>query len=94
MNDYFKQHGNLQGVDEKWGQYKDAYINQAKKDNPQYAGMITKPEAPRTKGQKTGDVIAKDSKKSTDDLSKGDEKHSNPISLAVSKSFLCHSHGV
>ena len=68
MNDYFKQHGNLQGVDEKWGQYKDAYINQAKKDNPQYSGMIAKPTAPvKTKGEKQADIIRNDANKSVTD---------------------------
>ena len=68
MNDYFKQHGNLQGVDEKWGQYKDAYINQAKKDNPQYSGMIAKPTAPvKTKAEKQAEIIRNEAKKSVTD---------------------------
>lgn len=88
MDDYFKSHGNLQGVDSKWGQYKDAYINQAKKDNPQYANMIlpssqsTTLPANKTKAQKQGDILQKDSNKSllntADDIiaksSKGDNQ--------------------
>ena len=34
------------------------------------------------------------SKKSTDVLSKGDEKQTNPSSSATLNSFSCHSHGV
>src|SRR5690606_25338576 len=34
------------------------------------------------------------SKKSTAVLSNGDEKQMSPSSVAISKSFLCHSHGV
>lgn len=63
MNDYFKQNGNLQGVDDKWGQYQDLYVNQAKKDNPKYADMTSMPET-KTKGQKQGDILLKESNKS------------------------------
>jgi len=63
MNDFFDKNKNLQGVDDKWGQYKDVYINQVKKDNPQYADMASKPET-KTKGQKQGDILLKQSNKS------------------------------
>jgi hypothetical protein len=63
MNDYFKQNGSLQGVDDKWGQYQDVYVNQAKKDNPRYADMTSTPK-PKTKGEKQGDILLQESNKS------------------------------
>jgi hypothetical protein len=63
MNDYFKQNGSLQGVDDKWGQYQDLYVNQAKKDNPRYADMTSTPK-PKTKGEKQGDILLQESNKS------------------------------
>jgi hypothetical protein len=46
----------LHGVDEKWGKYKDLYIDKVKEDNPQYEAMTSKP---LSKAQKQGAILEK-----------------------------------